>query len=136
MNIAALVGRLTKDPELKYTPSGVANCNFILAVDNPFGDKETDFIQIVVWKQLAEACCNYLRKGRLCAIDGRIKTRKYEKDGRTVYVTEIIANNVKFLEKAGDSNSGQQQSNQQNNQKDPFINDGTPIDISDDDLPF
>jgi single-strand DNA-binding protein len=129
MNVVALVGRLTKDPELRYTPSGVATCTFTLAVENPFAkqDPKADFLQIVTWKQSAEACANYLRKGRLCSVEGRISTRNYEKDGRKVYVTEIMASNVRFLEKA----EGQQQ---QNNQ--PPVNEGKPLDISDDDLPF
>lgn len=101
MNVVGLVGRLTRDPELRYTPNGVATATFTLAVDDPFakGEKKADFIPIVVWRQTAEACANYLRKGRLCAVEGRISTRDYEKDGRKVYVTEVIANNVRFLEK-------------------------------------
>ncbi|KAF6578327.1 single-stranded DNA-binding protein [Paenibacillus sp. EKM212P] len=126
LNLSVLIGRLTRDPELKYTPSGIANTTFTLAVDNPFSkDKEADFIPIVVWRQQAEACANYLRKGRLCAIEGRIATRNYEKDGRKVYVTEIIANNVRFLERP--ENGGQQLERQ-----DPDYSRG----VSDDDLPF
>ncbi|MMZ60953.1 single-stranded DNA-binding protein [Paenibacillus polymyxa] len=126
LNLSVLIGRLTRDPELKYTPSGIANTTFTLAVDNPYSkDKEADFIPIVVWRQQAEACANYLRKGRLCAIEGRIATRNYEKDGRKVYVTEIIANNVRFLERP--ENGGQQLERQ-----DPDYSRG----VSDDDLPF
>jgi single-strand DNA-binding protein len=130
MNSANLVGRLTRDPELRYTANGTATCSFTIAVDDPFakGEKKADFINIVSWKQSAEACANYLRKGRLCSVEGRISTRNYEKDGRKVYVTEILANNVRFLEKA----EGQQS----NNKQDPFIDDGKPLEISDDDLPF
>lgn len=132
MNVAALVGRLTRDPELRYTPSGVATCSFTLAVEDPFAktDPKADFINIVTWKQTAEACANYLKKGRLCSVNGRIKTRNYEKDGRKVYITEILAENVRFLEKA--EGSGQPK----DTTPPPFENDGKPIDISDDDLPF
>lgn len=141
-----LIGRLTKDPELRYTPAGVAVTQFTLAVDRPFsnqgGQREADFIPVVVWRQLAETCANYLRKGRLTAVEGRIQVRNYENnEGKRVYVTEIIADNVRFLE--SNRNSGDRESQHarestghgQTNQ-DPFSDDGKPIDISDDDLPF
>jgi single-strand DNA-binding protein len=132
LNRSILIGRLTKDPELRYTPAGVAVTQFTLAVERQFknnGEKETDFINIVTWKQLAETCANYLRKGRLTAVEGRIQTRNYEgKDNKKVYVTEIVADNVRFLEH-GESKPSE-------NKQDPFIDDGKPIDISDDDLPF
>ncbi|MNN64347.1 Single-stranded DNA-binding protein ssb [compost metagenome] len=135
LNRTILIGRLTKDPELRYSPSGVAVTNFTLAVDRPFtnnGNREADFIPVVTFKQTAEAVANYLRKGRLTAVEGRIQTRNYENnEGRRIYVTEVIADNVRFLEKS-ESSSGQ---TQQNN-PDPFARDGKPIDISDDDLPF
>jgi len=136
MNVVALVGRLTRDPELRYTPNGVATCTFTLAVENPFakGDKKADFINIVTWKQTAEHCANYLKKGRQTGVSGRISTRDYEKDGRKVYVTEIIADSVRFLE------SNNQQDKPSQPQNDPFANaftgDGKPTDISDEDLPF
>lgn len=135
MNVASLVGRLTRDPELRYTPSGVATTTFTLAVENPFAktDPKADFINIVVWKQAAEACANYLRKGRLCSVEGRISTRNYEKDGRKVYVTEITASNVRFLERG---EGGQNLERQEQQPHDPFQGDSKPIDISDDDLPF
>jgi single-strand DNA-binding protein len=130
MNSVALVGRLTRDPELRYTPAGVATCSFTLAVENPFAkqDPKADFLQIVTWKQSAEACANYLRKGRLCSVEGRISTRNYEKDGHKVYVTEIMASNVRFLEKVDNGNKPDSQPPQQDSSK--------PLDISDDDLPF
>lgn len=135
MNVVALVGRLTRDPELRYTPAGVATCTFTIAVEDPFAktDPKADFIPVVTWKQTAEASANYLKKGHQCAVEGRIKTRNYEKDGRKVYVTEVLASGVRFLEPKGYK---QQQGNQQSNNSDPFKNDGNPIDISDDDLPF
>lgn len=137
LNRIILIGRLTRDPELRYSPTGTAVAGFTLAVDRSFGrEKETDFIPVVTFKQTAEACANYLRKGRLAAVEGRIQTRNYENnEGRRIYVTEVVADNVRFLEKA-EQNEHQHQTEQTNNQPDPFHGDGKPIDISDDDLPF
>lgn len=135
LNRSILIGRLTRDPELRYTPSGVATASFNLAVDRQFGDKETDFIPIVTWRQTAEACANYLRKGRLCAVEGRIQVRNYENnEGKRVYVTEVVADNVRFLERGEQQQSEQGRPSGRDNQ-DPFGDDGK-IDISDDDLPF
>jgi len=133
INRSVLVGRLTKDPELKYTPSGVAVTQFTLAVDRPYtsqnGEREADFIPVVVWRQLAETCANYLRKGRLTGVEGRIQVRNYENnEGKRVYVTEVVADNVRFLE--GNRN------NEQPKNQDPFQDDGKPIDYSDANLPF
>ncbi|CAJ1317295.1 Single-stranded DNA-binding protein [Paenibacillus nuruki] len=168
LNRVILIGRLTKDPELRYTPAGVAVTQFTLAVDRPFtsqgGEREADFIPVVTWRQLAETCANYLRKGRLTAVEGRIQVRNYENnEGKRVYVTEVIADNVRFLESNRDgggsggssreessnntSNSGGGSNNRSNynsnngnnnsrDNQDPFSDDGKPIDISDDDLPF
>ena len=141
LNRVVLIGRLTKDPELRYTPSGVAHAQFTLAIDRPFfrdqGEREADFIPIVTWRQLAEACANYLRKGRLAAVEGRIQVRNYENnEGRRVYVTEVVAENVRFLEpRDGRSTTGSGSTGDQG-RHDPFADDGHPIDISDDDLPF
>lgn len=135
LNRTILIGRLTKDPELRYTPNGVATASFTLAVERPFktnGEKETDFIQIVTWKQTAESVANYLRKGRLTAVEGRIQVRNYEnKEGKRVYITEVVADNVRFLEKAESGDT-----KREDRPSDPFPSEGTPIDISDDDLPF
>lgn len=144
LNRVILIGRLTKDPELRYTPAGVAVTQFTLAVDRQFsnqqGEREADFINIVTWRQLAETCANYLSKGRLTAVEGRIQTRHYDNnEGRRVYVTEVIADNVRFLESAGSNrndNSNQYSRNQSPVSNDPFVDDGRPVDISDDDLPF
>ncbi|AOZ92872.1 single-stranded DNA-binding protein [Paenibacillus crassostreae] len=161
LNRVILIGRLTKDPELRYTPSGVAVTQFTLAVDRQFtaqgGEREADFIPIVTWRQLAETCANYLRKGRLTAVEGRIQVRNYENnEGKRVYVTEIIADNVRFLESSnreggsggnssatreessygGEGRGNQVSRSNNNNNQDPFSDDGKPIDISDDDLPF
>ncbi|MEK8133132.1 single-stranded DNA-binding protein [Paenibacillus filicis] len=135
LNRVILIGRLTKDPELRYTPAGVAVTQFTLAVDRPFtnqGQREADFIPVVTWRQLAETCANYLRKGRLTAVEGRIQIRNYDNnEGKRVYVTEVIADNVRFLESANSGNRGGSETNQ-----DPFQVDGRPVDISQDDLPF
>ncbi|GGG08742.1 single-stranded DNA-binding protein [Paenibacillus aceti] len=159
LNRVILIGRLTRDPELRYTPSGVAVTQFTVAVDRPFtsqsGEREADFIPVVTWRQLAETCANYLRKGRLVAVEGRIQVRNYENnEGKRVYVTEVIADNVRFLEsnREAGAGGGQREDNpfgggnagrsnnsnysRGNQQDDPFSDDGKPIDISDDDLPF
>jgi single-strand DNA-binding protein len=138
LNRIILIGRLTRDPELRYTPAGVATCGFTLAVDRPFqtnGEREADFIPIVTWRQLAETSANYLRKGRLTAIEGRIQTRNYENgEGKRVYVTEVVADNVRFLERPQQQEG--QAGQQQQGRRDPFSDDGRPVDISEDDLPF
>lgn len=130
INRTVLLGRLTRDPELRYTQTGIATCSFTLAVDRPFrnkqGEKETDFINIVVWRQLAELCANHLKKGQQSAVEGRISTRSYEnKQGQKVYVTEVVADNVQFL-------GGKKE--ETNN--DPFQDDGQTIEIADEMLPF
>lgn len=97
LNRIVLIGRLTKDPELKYTPSGKAVCTFTLAVDRRF-EKTTDFINIVVWNKMGETCANYMSKGKLAAVDGELHLRSYEtKDGRKATATEVVADQVRFL---------------------------------------
>ena len=103
MNKVILIGRLTKDPELTFIPkSGAAVTKFTLAVDRRFkkeGQQQTDFIQVVVWGKQAEATANYVSKGKLVGVSGRIETRNYEaKDGTKRYVTEVVAEEVQFLE--------------------------------------
>jgi single-strand DNA-binding protein len=145
MNRVVLVGRLTKDPELKYTPNGVATASFTLAVNRSFtnsnGEREADFINCQVWRKPAENVANYLKKGSLAGVDGRIQTRNFEgQDGRRVFMTEVVAESVQFLEPRNNQsgNQGQSQNNnqQQRQNEDPFKNDGQPIDIDDSDLPF
>jgi len=113
MNHIVLIGRLTRDPELRYTPSGVAVANFDLAVDRPVAankEKETDFIRIVVWQKQAELCANYLKKGRLVGVEGRLQIRGYEtQDGQKRKVAEVIANFVQFLDR-GESGQASDQS--------------------------
>ncbi len=104
LNKIILIGRLTKDVELRYTESGKAVANFTLAVDRPFkkaqGEKEADFIRIVVWGKQAENCANYIGKGRLAAVEGRLHIRSYDgNDGQRKYITEVVAETVEFLDK-------------------------------------
>lgn len=102
MNHAMIIGNLTKDPELKQTTTGLSVCTFTVAVQRRYkdqnGERQADFIPVVVWREMADACVRYLTKGKKAAICGEINTRSYEaQDGTRRYVTEIIANQVEFL---------------------------------------
>lgn len=138
INIVVLIGRLTKDVEVRYTQSGVAVGTFSLAVNRPFtnasGEREADFINAVIWRKAAENFANFTHKGTLVAIEGRLQTRNYEDgNGKRVYVTEVVADNFSLLEKKSDS----QQSAPKTQAPDPFANKGNkPIDIDPNDLPF
>lgn len=162
MNKAILVGRLTKDPELKMTENTKREvCQFTIAVNRPYtnedGERKADFINCVVWDKLAENLSKYQKKGNQVAVEGRIQTRNYEdKDGKRVYVTEILANNISFLDSKGTNTSSNDfnslpeppredsvsSSSNMNNMetvsvdKDPFEAFGDSIEISDNDLPF
>ena len=103
LNRIILIGRLVRDPELRYTPNGVATCSFSLAVDRPFvnqkGERATDFIDIVSWRKLAETCASHLGKGRLVAVEGRLQIRSYETaEGQKRKVSEVVADDVRFLD--------------------------------------
>lgn len=135
LNHIVLIGRLTRDPELRYTPNGVAVANFDLAVDrpttNPQGERETDFIRIVVWQKQAENCANYLKKGRLVAVEGRLQIRNYEtQDGQKRKSAEVVASHVQFLERARDDAGSGGASSQ------AMDNNDEPGGINLDDLPF
>lgn len=136
MNNWNAIGRLTNDPELRYTPSGVAVSTFTIAIDRDFTDKEgnrqADFINCVVWRQLAELCSNHLGKGSEIGVTGSMQSRSYDnKEGRRIYTTEAVLEKVKFLRKPGTNGQpGQKVDN------DPFANDSKTIDVKDDDLPF
>jgi single-strand DNA-binding protein len=108
LNRVILIGRLTRDPELRYTTSGTAVAQFTLAVNRKFNKDETDFIDIVAWRGLAENCANYLNKGSLAAIEGRLQIRSYEnKEGQKRKATEVIADDIRFLTRgAGGTPSG------------------------------
>ena len=157
INNTVLVGRLTKDPDLRYSQSGNAVATFTLAVNRNFtsqsGDREADFINCVIWRKSAENLANFAKKGSLIGVTGRIQTRNYEnQQGQKIYVTEVVVDNFQLLEsrqKDGNNQSTGVPSNQssnynQNNQNgaqanfggnnDPFG--GSSIDIQDDDLPF
>lgn len=144
MNSVQLIGRLTKDLDLKYTPSGKAVATGTLAVNRRFknaqGESEADFINIQIWDKSAENLANFTRKGSQIGVNGRIQTRNYEnKEGARVYVTEIVVENFTLLESKKDSMSNGQtnQSSARGNHqsRDPFAN-GESIDIQDEDLPF
>ena len=144
INNVVLAGRLTKDPELKYTTTGTATATFTLAVTRDFnnadGEKESDFINCVVWRKTAETLANYAKKGSLIDVIGRIQTRNYEnQQSQKVYVTEVVVEKFHFLEKrdggqAQRANNNQASQNSANQTNDPFA--GSSIDLTDDDLPF
>ena len=156
-NKITLIGRLTKDPELRTTPTGRNVCQFSVAVSRNFtnanGEREADFINCVVWDKQAENLVKYQKKGNQIAVEGRIQTRNYDdKDGKKVYVTEILASNISFLDSKGTGATGNTSFNNlpeppmvdtsSNNmetvsvEKDPFEAFGDSIEISDNDLPF
>lgn len=163
INRVVLVGRLTKDPELRYTTNGVAVTRFTVAVNRPFanqnGEREADFINCVAWRKQAENLANYMRKGSLVGIDGRIQTGSYEdQDGKKVFYTEVVAESIQFLESKNTPNSAQNQFSSQGNTNyqssnqnaysgqnqtnytqvddDPFASGRVPIEVSEDSLPF
>lgn len=137
INNVVLIGRLTRDAELRYTPSNIAVATFNLAVNRNFkndnGDREADFINVVMWRQQAENFANWVKKGNLVGITGRIQTRSYDnQQGQRVYVTEVVAETFQLLEKRDNS------ANQSNIEEQMPANFGAtnPLDISDNDLPF
>ena len=161
MNKVVLIGRLTRDPELRYTSNtNTAVCNFSIAVDRPVnpstGNREADFIPVVVWNKQAENVKNYLTKGSQVAVEGRIQTRSYDdQNGQKRYVTEVVADNVEFLGSKASSNNSNNASGSSKNAEptpydfgdapepkgtdvdsNPFADFGSSIEISDDELPF
>ncbi len=152
MNKVFLIGRLTRDPELRYTSSNLPVASFTVAVNRTFtnqsGEREADFINVVVWRKQAENIKNYLKQGSQIAIDGRIQTRSYDDaDGKKRYVTEVVADNVQFLDSKSSSrnddvssvtpSSFADNSEQTTDVKsDPFADFGSSIEINDDELPF
>ena len=143
INNVVLVGRLTKDPELRYTANNLATANFTIAVTRQFknanGERDSDFINCVIWRQSAENLASWCKKGQLIGVTGSIQTRNYENSsGQRVYVTEVNAQGFQVLEKRDSNAAGGPQQRQpqrlQSLQNNPLG--GTPMDISDDDLPF
>lgn len=142
LNNVVLVGRMTRDAELRYTPQNQAVATFTLAVNRNFksanGEREADFINCVIWRQQAENLANWAKKGVLIGITGRIQTRSYEnQQGQRVYVTEVIADNFQLLESR---NQNQDKAQTSSNEVPGFSqnnnSNGNLMDISDDDLPF
>lgn len=167
INNVTIVGRVVRDLELRYTPNGIASTKFTVAVNRPFkgqnGEQEADFISVQAWRKQGENAANYLKKGSLVGITGRIQTGSYEgQDGKRVFTTDVVADSIQFLEprnSAGGSQvasnyesstntGGQYQSSSQgqyggNNQpsymrgnEDPFANSKGPMEVNQDDLPF
>jgi len=154
MNKVFLIGRLSRDPELRHTTSGTAVCQINVAISRPVSqgrEPETDFINVVVWNKQAENVAKYLAKGRQIAIEGRIQTRNYDNnEGKRTYVTEVIASNVEFLGSANDNNRSANNSvsvdenpfdaepmmDTTSVDNDPFASFGEKVEISDNELPF
>ena len=154
MNRVELIGRLTRDPELRYTGSNIATTRFTLAVNRPFqsqnGEQGTDFINVVVWRKQAENVKKYCTKGSLVAVEGRIQTGSYEKDGQRVYTTDVVADSVQFLESKAQSENRMSSDNSDLSPADfvnqevkesdmsdeVFANFGDSVEISDDDIAF
>jgi len=168
INRVVLVGRLTKDPELRYTPNGIASCRFTVAVNRTFkgqnGEQEADFINCQAWRKHAENLANFMKKGSLIGLEGRIQTGNYEgQDGKRVFTTDVVADSIQFLEPRNSTEGSQDASNHEsstntggsnqggsqgqyggnNNQpnytkadEDPFANSKGPIEVNSDDLPF
>ena len=155
INNVTVVGRLTREVDLRYTSNGTAYASFTLATDRDFknqnGEKETDFINCVMWRKPAENLANYTKKGSLIGVSGRIQTRNYENEqGQRVYVTEVLAEKFSFLESAKKDDNGvlnnegtntlgvnkNQNSSGNFANPDPFTGSGDVIDVLDSDLPF
>ena len=162
MNKVVIVGRLTRDPDLRYPSTNVPVANFTVAVNRPFenqnGERVADFINVIVWRNQAENVKKYVGKGSLVGVEGRIQTRNYDgADGKKVYVTEVVADRVEFLESRNASQArmsgggnyvpSEPQMNAPEEmppvqpttnieEEDPFANFGNEVEISDDDLPF
>lgn len=168
INRVVLVGRLVADPELRYTPNGIASCKFRVAVNRPFkneGEQQADFIPCVAWRKQAENLANFMKKGNLIGLEGRIQTGSYEgQDGKRVYTTDVVADSIQFLEPRSNGTGGSQSTSNyesstntgganqnapqgnnggNNNQPsylkvedDPFANSKGPMKVSEDDLPF
>ena len=157
INRTILVGRLVADPELRYSQTGIPVCRFRLAVNRTFtnqqGEREVDFINCIAWRKQAENLANFMKKGNLIGIDGRIQTGSYEgQDGKRVYTFEVIADSIQFLEPKNTSNSTQNQFSSQGNtnyqssnqnastaqnqpNNEPFRGNSAPY-VDDSDLPF
>ncbi len=142
MNKVILLGRLTRDPEVRYTPTGKVVCQFTLAVDRPFanqeGQREADFIPVVIWGKSAELCGNSLTKGQRALVEGRLQVRSYDaKDGSKRYVTEVIADRFEFIERKSDAMAahGQHAAAENSSQGGGMDSFGPPVPFSEE-IPF
>lgn len=135
INNVVLVGRLTKDPELKVTGSNIHFVNFTIAVNRAFadqdGERQADFINCIVWRKQAENLARYMRQGSLIGIEGRIQTRSYETEQGMRYITEVVCNSIQFLENKSNNDS----SNVSNNTQEEFYETSKKL-VTEDDLPF
>ena len=137
MNKVILVGRITKDPELRTLSSGSSVVNFTIAVNRPIAQQQdqnastADFINCVIWNKQAENLAKYVKQGSLIGVEGRIQTRNYESNGTTRYVTEVLCDNVQFLET---KNSSKGQQAEETQEEDSFA--GKINNVGDDDLPW
>ena len=145
INRVILVGRITKDPELKMTQSNIAFVNFTLAVNRQFsdasGERQADFIQCIVWRKQAENLAQYIQKGALLGVEGRIQTRTYEADTGTRYITEVVCDSVQFLENKSDNSNNNsysgytEQTKASNDDSDEFYETSKQL-AAEEDLPF
>lgn len=153
MNKVMLIGRVTRDPELRYTASNIPSTRFTLAVNRNFqnqnGETEADFINVVVWRKQAENVKKYVSKGSLIAVEGRIQTGSYEREGQRVYTTDVVADNVQFLESKAQSQNrvndnvtpadfafDNNSASTTDMSEEVFSDFGDSIEISDDDIAF
>lgn len=152
MNKVVLIGRLSRDPELRYTSNNTPVCQINMAISRPVSqgkDPETDFINVVVWNKQAENLVKYVKKGNQIAIEGRIQTRSYDnEEGKKVYVTEVLANHVEFIGNNSNKTNDNQTQTRDNKTSytaeeidnipidDPFSNFGQRVEIDDSQLPF
>jgi len=139
MNRVILVGRITKDPEVKTTQSNIAVASFTLAVNRQFadqsGERQADFIQCVVWRKQAENLARFVKKGALLGIEGRIQTSKYEAENGMRYVTEVLCDSIQFLESRSDSSESTYKEDQSSADNDEFYETSKQL-AAEEDLPF
>lgn len=139
INRVILVGRITKDPEVKMTTSNIPVASFTLAVNrqyaDPSGDRQADFIQCVVWRKQAENLGRFVKKGALLGVEGRIQTRSYEAENGTRYVTEVLCDSIQFLESKGDSEPSSKQEDNSTADNDEFYETSKQL-AAEEDLPF
>ena len=142
MNKVILVGRITKDPELRNINSGSSVVNFTIAVNRPVAQNadqnqnNADFINCVIWNKQAENLAKYVKQGSLIGVEGRIQTRSYESNGTTRYITEVLCDNVQFLETKKDGTNGTQKNASQDDANDVDQYAGKINSVDDNDLPF